>query len=309
MRIVLLILFAASPAFGWWCEGHEMVAFIAEKHLTPHALAASTQLLKAQPVDPSVPHFCKDSSNDPLADASTWADDVKKEEQTGSWHYMDIPLGLKHGDVEAYCQPAGPSVNGGPRTGCILSALRYNLNILHDDKESDAEKAKALRYLIHLMGDLHQPLHTTANNDQGGNCVPIQFFSEPKLANLHSVWDGMIVNRDMAAKGRSVEQMAADLDLQYRSQSNGWTKHGPEFERWAWEGHKIAQNVTYGDLQPRIPVEPYEAHPDCKAETEKDGALHLRAGEEYQRRTAPVAEEQIAKAGFRLAEILNEVWP
>ena len=309
MRIFFLSLMLASPAWGWWCEGHEMVALIAERHLNPNALAAVTALLKSQPVDPSLQRFCKDIPKDLMADASTWADDVKKAEQTGTWHYMDLPLGMKRGELAPYCQPVGPSVNGGARTGCILSALRYNLNVLHDDKESDGERAKALRYLIHLIGDMHQPLHTTANNDQGGNCVPIQFFSEPKTANLHSVWDGMILSRDMTAKTRTITQMADDLDREYQKQAGSWTKHGTEFEKWISEGHRLAQKVTYGELQPRIPVEAYEEHPDCKAESAKDGALHLRVDEEYQRKAAPVIEEQIAKAGYRLAEVLNEVWP
>lgn len=286
-----------------------MVALIAEKHMTPRALAAATALLQSVPPDAALQRFCKYSANDVFADASTWADDVKKGEQTGTWHYIDIPLGLKHGEADAYCQPVGPSANGGARPGCILSALRYNLNILNDDKETKEEKAKALRYMIHLVGDLHQPLHTTANNDQGGNCVPIAFFAEPKIANLHSVWDGMIMNRDMAAKGFTVEQMAAELDRKFAKDSGAWTKHGLEFEKWLWEGHKVAQTATYGDLQPKIPVEPYDAHPDCKAETQKDGALHLRVTEDYERKSEPVVEEQIAKAGYRLAEVLNDVWP
>jgi hypothetical protein len=211
--------------------------------------------------------------------------------------------------LDPYCKPVSPSVNGGPRGGCILSALRYNLNILHDDKESDAERAKALRYLIHLVGDLHQPLHSTANNDQGGNCVPIQFLSDPKIANLHSVWDGMMMQSDLRAKGMTVEQMADALDREYQPQSAAWTRHGTEFEKWLWEGHAIAQNVTYGGLKPKIPVEPYREWPDCKEEAAKDGALHLHVNEEYQRKAVPVIEEQIAKAGYRLAELLNEVWP
>ena len=309
MRPIFLALAFASTVYGWSCEGHEAVALIAEKHLSPHALATVMKLLNSQPVDASVHPYCKDSPKDPMAEASTWADDTRKAEQTGSWHYMDLPLGMKHGDIEAYCQPVGPSANAGPRPGCILSALRYNLNILHDDKESDAEKAKALRYLIHFIGDMHQPLHSTANNDQGGNCVPIQFFSDPKIANLHSVWDSMILSHYMASSGKSVVQLADDLDREYQSQSASWTKHGTEFAKWMWEGHKIAQNVTYGNLRPKLPIEAPEEHPDCKAENEKNAALHLRVGEDYQEKAIPVVREQIAKAGYRLAEVLNEIWP
>jgi hypothetical protein len=309
MRLLLLALLLTAPARAWWCEGHQMVALIAEKHLTPAALAAVTALLQSQPVDPTLQRFCKNPPAGLMTDASTWADDVKKTEQTGTWHYMDIPLGMKHGDLAPYCQPVTPSRNGAPPTGCLLSALRYNLNILHDDKESDSERAKALRYLIHLVGDLHQPLHTTANNDQGGNCVPIQFFADPKIANLHSVWDGMLVNRDTAAKGFTLTQMADDLDQRYRKSGESWMKHGTDFEKWIWEGHKAAQEATYGHLQPKIPIEPYQEHPNCKVESAKDAALHLHVDEAYERKADPLIEEQLAKAGYRLAEVLNEVWP
>ncbi len=200
MKILLFILAAsltitAAPAFGWWCEGHETVALIAEKHLTPVAQAAATKLLQDNPSQN--PRACQDTTTDSLALASTWADDAKGPENTAYWHYLDIPLGLKKGDPETYCEPIGPSMNGGQRPGCVLSALRYAVNVLHSKDEPDAEKAKALRYLIHLVGDLHQPLHTTSNNDRGGNCTPVQFFDDPKIANLHSVWDGMIINRDL----------------------------------------------------------------------------------------------------------------
>ena len=101
--------------------------------------------------------------------------------------------------------------------------------------------------------------------------------------------------------------MAADLDRQYQAQSAGWTKHGIEFDKWIWEGHKIAQTAVYGALQPKVTVEGYEEHPDCEAERTRNSALHLRVDEVYQHNGAAVAEEQIAKAGYRLAEVLNSI--
>jgi len=308
MRLAFLALLCASPAPAWWCEGHQVVALIAANHLSPSAQAGVAALLQSHPVDASLHRFCQSPPDNLMADASTWADDVKHIEQTGTWHYMDIPLGQKHGDPEQWCHPVGPANNGEERSGCILSALRYNLNILHNNKESDAERAKALRYLIHLVGDLHQPLHTTANNDQGGNCTPVQFFDEPKISNLHSVWDGMIFNRDLASTGTSLMDEARSLDQKFSSKSQAWTKHGIQFDQWAWEGHKIAQAVTYGDLTPEMTPEPYDPRPNCKLEAEKHGALHLKVADVYQRESAPVVEEQLAKAGYRLAEVLNQIW-
>ncbi len=306
-RFFPLALFACSPAFGWWCEGHEVVALIAEKHLSPTARNAVFTLLNQFPVA-SAP-FCRETLDDPLALASTWADVVRDNEKTGSWHYMDIPLGLRKGDPEKFCEPIGPSNNGGPRPGCVLSALRYAVNVIHSDKETPEEKVKALRYLIHLVGDLHQPLHTTSDNDRGGNCMPIQFFDDPKIANLHGVWDGMIFNRDFAGKNETTSQIAAELDQKFLPERAAWIKNAPQFDKWAWEGHLLAQKVVYGDLNPKPPVEDLDPHLDCQAQLNEFGALHIKIGDAYQSEAAPVVEEQIAKAGYRLAEILNSLWP
>lgn len=283
-----------------------MVALIAEHHLTPAALAGVNALLKGQPVEASLRRFCQ--SDNLMADASTWADDVKKTEQTGEWHYMDIPLSQKHGEIEQWCKAVGPLTNGQERTGCILSALRYNLNILHDDKESDFEKAKALRYLIHLVGDLHQPLHTTANNDQGGNCTPIQFFADPKITNLHSAWDGMIINNSILPKGASIPNEANTLDGKFASKFKDLTKHGIDFDKWAKESHEISQKVVYGKLEPKVTAEPFNAAETCKIHAERYTADHLKIDSEYQSAAVPVIEEQLAKAGYRLAEVLNQIW-
>ncbi len=307
LRLFALMVFCATPALGWWCEGHEAVAFIAEKHLSAAASAMVMKLLKEYPS--LVPRECQDATQDRMAIASTWADDVKRGEKTGGWHYMDIPLGLKKGDPEEFCEPIGPSMNGKDRPGCILSALRSVVNILHSEKESDEEKATALRYLIHFVGDLHQPMHTTSNNDQGGNCTPVQFFEDKKIANLHSVWDGMILNKDLAERKETLMQLVDRIDQEYAPKRAGWVKNAPEFDKWAWEGHLIAQKVAYGDLEPKPPVEKPDPKAVCSVERDRFGALHISEGEAYEKAAAPVVEEQLAKAGYRLAELLNILWP
>src|ERR1700678_2487342 len=83
---VLIGAMACANAFGWGCEGHQIVALIAGQHLTPEAHAAFYRLLKEHPIDPSLPHFCQPPAADAMADASTWADDSKRGEKTGAWH-------------------------------------------------------------------------------------------------------------------------------------------------------------------------------------------------------------------------------
>jgi hypothetical protein len=86
-------------------------------------------------------------------------------------------------------------------------------------------------------------------------------------------------------------------------------KNAPEFDKWAWEGHLVARKVAYEELEPKPPVESYNPKPVCKVEAERFGALHIKAGDKYQAAASPVIEEQLAKAGYRLAEVLNTIWP
>ncbi len=90
----LATLLSASPAHAWGCKGHETVALIAEKHLSPEAKEFVLALLKENPIDPQFKRYCGSAVNDPMGDASTWADDIRNERHNGPWHYIDIPRGV-----------------------------------------------------------------------------------------------------------------------------------------------------------------------------------------------------------------------
>src|SRR5580658_4933344 len=99
MRIALSLLaalpFLSGSAFGWGCEGHQIIALIARAHLTPAASAAVDRLLLENPIDPSLSRGCKDRPNDPMADSATWADDERNlDKTTENWHFIDIPLAV-----------------------------------------------------------------------------------------------------------------------------------------------------------------------------------------------------------------------
>ena len=168
MKILPILLLTAMRALGWGCEGHQIVALIASQHLTPEARAGVYQLLKESPIDPALSRFCQPVATEPMADASTWADDSKRGEKTGTWHYLDIPRGVEHADLMTYCAPVGDAKDDKDRPGCLLTGLQYEFDILKDRNRPAADRATALRYVIHFVGDLHQPLHTTTNDDQGG---------------------------------------------------------------------------------------------------------------------------------------------
>ena len=301
-----------TQARAWGCEGHQVVALLAEKHLSPHALAMAKKILADSPIDPTLSRYCKEGGIDPLADASTWPDDVRGlRPETAPWHYVDIPLGITHRNVEKYCDP---------KEGCVTRAITEELAVLRSANANPKDRADALRFLIHFVGDLHQPLHAATNNDEGGNCVPVAFFdltaqlrnpqTESYAPNLHGVWDTNILGR--ATKGKTVDQVALDLDQSFRKKMSGWQKGQANIDAWAWESYKLAAKNAYGKLPVRIPVETPQAVKSC-ADDDHVAARNLKLiehlEEPYQDMAAPIVRQQIAKAGARLALLLNQLWP
>jgi len=307
---VAIFLSFVSHAFGWGCEGHQIVALIARAHLTTAASAAVDGLLKSNPIDPTLRRFCQDRPGDPIADSSTWADDAKNTEKTGSWHFIDIPLTASGpGPLGAWCPPIGERVDGKDRPGCITDAIAYESAILRDASRPASERATALRYLIHFVGDIHQPLHDSDNNDRGRNCTSLSFFGGEKPATLHAIWDYRIIARDLEDRKISQAALASELDQRFDSRWSQWGKPKPDPDAWAWEGNAIAKSVVYGDLKPAIPIEKPTPQADCNAERDKVAALHISLNDTYLKQALPVIDEQLAKAGYRLAGLLNAVFP
>ncbi len=115
------------------------------------------EILAAGPISPDLRRFCGDSGLDAFADSSTWADDERTiRPETAGWHFIDIPRGAAKGDIAQYCPSA---------TGCVTNAIVEQLAVLRSPAASAQVRADALRYVIHFIGDLHQPLHATTNND------------------------------------------------------------------------------------------------------------------------------------------------
>jgi len=309
MRTLLLtslaLLIPAAPAYCWGCEGHQIVALIARAHLTPAAAAAVDKILAENPPDAALNNFCK--SPDVMADVSTWADNVRNAAKTGLWHYVDIPLTEKSGSgsLAAWCTPIGPSVDGKNAPGCVTNAITYHWAILLDSSRPGADRAIALRYIIHFVGDMHQPLHSSDNDDQGGNCTTMKFFDEERPANLHSIWDSKLIQHELAARKESAADYARQLDHQYTDRWSEWGVAPVDPTAWAWEGNRIAREFTYGNLKPAIPVEKPNPNADCNAEREKVTALKIALADPYFDASIPVVGEQLAKAGYRLADLLN----
>jgi hypothetical protein len=316
MRSVFTLIAAlpllAGSAFGWGCEGHQMVALIARAHLTPAASAAVDQLLRENPIDPAQKRFCQDRPADLLAEGAAWADDMKPIDKTFLWHQIDIPMPISSGDFTKWCDPIGPSVGGKDRPGCIVNAIPYEMEILRDPNQPAPDRAKALRYIVHLMGDLTQPLHVSDNFDQGGNCTRMKFFNMDALQTLHGIWDYDLIQHDMAEKKETQPQYAATLDKDFRGHWREWGEAKSDIVAWTWEAHKLASTVIYANLKPQIPLAPVTAGLADKAacDTGRDTveALHISIGDEYAAAALPVIREQLAKAGYRLAGVLNQTF-
>lgn len=307
----LALVAAPPPAMPWGCLGHRTVALIAEKHLSPNALAKARTLLTHHPIDPKLSRFCQPRSRDVFADASTWADDVKGDWQspwhvTGPWHFLDVPRGAARDEVSSFC----------PAEGCVTKAISDQLDVLRSRTAAADKRVDALRFVIHFVGDVHQPLHCATNSDRGGNCVPVIYFRKaPRLQggkytpNLHAVWDTDIIER--AARRETLQQFANGLDARFLSQMAVWQVGS--VDDWAWESHQLAEQAAYGKLPTPIAVEPRQPPiENCTANNNigrRMLKLHEAARQPYQKAATPEIEEQLAKAGARLAMVLNQVWP
>lgn len=296
----------APGAQAWGCKGHQTVAYLAEKHLTPEAQQMVDTLLRENPIDPQLKRYCGNVGLDAMADSATWADDYRSlHAETGPWHFIDIPLGETSTNVAQFCGTSG----------CVTQAIEKQLAILKDKNASGEHRAMALRFLIHFVGDLHQPLHATTNDDRGGNCVPVKYFRrnphqrkgsyEP---NLHHIWDTEILEREM--QGADAEEFAGTLETEFADSTiAGWQQGGIQWNAWALEGHAHAVDTAYGALPVKISVEPDVPVKTCADDNTIGQRMlhkHIVVATNYQDVAAQVIEERLAQAGVRLAMILNE---
>jgi hypothetical protein len=277
-------LILATPAPAWWETGHRTVARIAAFHLAP---AARTRIARILHV-PDTP----ESVAGALSIASTWPDETKAETKTGSWHYIDLAIQDDESDIPLRCK----------NDDCVTARIRlFAAQLSAHAPNASISELDALRYLVHFVGDVHQPLHAVSNADLGGNCEHI----DPPIAdakNLHAVWDGIIVN----SIGESDRDLAADLERNLQSFSGQLRNDlalGTETD-WTWESHKLAIKDIYKSLS--IPTEPVIFPANCQAAPLAVSNLVLHLPSAYIDDMRPVVREQLTKAGLRLARLLND---
>ena len=237
--------------------GHRVVGKIAENHLSPEAIRGIRALIGQQS----------------LAQISTWADDIRSDpkwKHTEDWHYVNIDPGQSYEDAV--------------RTGDdIVTAMKNCESILRNRKATRDEKIVALKFLVHLVGDVHQPLHTGYASDQGGNAMKVRWFG--RLTNLHRVWDYDLVNQEKL----SFSEFAMFLDQVSAEQVETWQKSS--YLDWVRESRALLPSLYDFGVQTK---------------KDKDGVPDIRFN--YADRMLPVIKACMQKAGVRLAGLLNDIF-
>lgn len=281
----------SGAARAWSAGGHMMVAQIAYERLNPRARDEVDKLL-AVPIEPAAAwNQARDFVN-----AAHWADDVKRApgfEPTAALHFIDYP----------FSRDGSPLPADEPSPENVVKALADDVAILRGDAD-ETEKAKALRFVIHFAGDIHQPLHCATrvtqahpDGDHGGN----DFYlitrnpqsGEKQKTKLHAYWDGGLDTfpkwgaNFSAPPLDAVKPAAAKLVAAYPAADPAWTTGGPfAYEAWAQESSVLAQTFAYAGL----------------TENQEPSAA-------YRTQALRTAEKRVAWAGYRLAELLNAVYP
>lgn len=239
-------------AFGWGQKGHDTVAAIAERHFT-EATADSVRAI----FNGLSPVYW-----------SNWLDNASYQPDyayTKTWHYKNIDAGQDYDSV-----PPLP-------TGDVVTAIREQIALLTSEASTPAQKELALKILIHVVGDLHQPMHMGHASDRGGNQVQVRFFDQG--TNLHSVWDGRLPN---AGHSWTYTEWADQLDrLSPEAQA---AETSGNVDDWARQSHEIATRI-------------YDYFPSGSRISYNQIAYWT-----------PTVEKQLLRGGLRLAKILNAIF-
>jgi hypothetical protein len=244
-----------SEVFAWGSEGHRIVAEIAEQYLTSDTARQVRELLAIE-------------NATTLADVANWSDQIRgQRRETAPWHFVDIPL----------CASAYNRNRDCPDGECVVAKIEQFVAELRDPSSPPQERLEALKFVVHFVGDLHQPLHASDNGDRGGNAIHVVFLGH--RTNLHAVWDTGILAP--AVKGdertyamRLVHEITQPIIA-------AWSR-GSVVD-WTNESHAIAVRSIYGDL-------PHAAGP-------------LPAS--YEQAALPIVNGQLERAGLRVAATLN----
>jgi hypothetical protein len=258
--VVVAVLAAAAPALSWGRDGHRVVADIAERRLRQKAKDGIKDLL----------------GSDSLADVSNWADAVRGKPRYAKYddmHYVNVDPSATKVDPARDCKDGK----------CALDAVRKFSQRVLDKNYPRQKRVEALMFLVHFVGDIHQPLHVSYKKDLGGNFIDVDFLGDAGL-DLHKVWDTALVTE--ARKARQLADWRGLREALDKSidpaDAEKWTKEGGPLE-WANESLEITRSI-------------YAAGPKTKLDSS------------YVTANVPVVEDRLKRAGVRLAAVLNAVF-
>jgi len=258
--ILLAGLLALAPldrALSWGSHGHSIIAEIAQRRLHPQTLAQVENLLGGAVS---------------LASIASWADDIiPQRPETFYWHFVNIPYDATDYVPSRDCRPT-------PKGDCIINAIARSRALLQNRSAPSRQRAEALKFLVHFIGDVHQPLHDINRDDEGGNKVAVTFFDVPMP--LHAVWDIGIIEKRTYDWGQYVTILENDW---LRGKDIRALARGDPVD-WALAAHAAAVNVAY-------------VLPDDR-----------KLGDAYYQRSLPTVNQQLALAGIRLARLLNDAF-
>jgi len=244
---------AIIPLISWGPEGHSTVALIAQNHLTPKAKQAVANIL----------------GNQPMSSVSSWADQIRPQEpQTEGWHFLNLELGLNY-DQFVQATKSQPTPNVYSETLLIEKELA-------NPATPAPQKARDLKFLIHFVGDAHQPMHISRKEDRGGNLVIVKY--DNRTTNLHSVWDGQLLRDDQP----NFTQLAAKIDHATPQQIHQW--QSDDILKWLYESYQLSSKF-------------YQESPNNSV-----------MGPNYFPSHVGIAENRLEIGGIRLAGVLNNIF-
>jgi hypothetical protein len=255
--VALFFLGVARPVFAWGRLAHRASAKLAESRLSPHARAIIRDLLEP---------------GESMADASTWADENSREiPGSAAWHFVNVPVSAQHYEPRD-CRPRG----------CVVSKIADFRAMLVDGHAPRSRRRMALRFFVHLVQDLHQPMHVADRNDRGGNNLQLRY-GRYDNTNLHQVWDSGLLYQGYRHENELVRQME---DLARQPESGLWLKG--RIEDWADESLDVGRRAYL------VPGSNNTLRPGDAI------------GRDYERANLPLAVDRLARSGVRLAYLLNE---
>ena len=310
---------ATGPSFGWGKEGHEIVATIAANILaddSPDTLDKVKAILAKDNGDDFTPSW--DHTDVPTE--ATWADVCREtnpdcRKATEDWHFVDIDFDAANTDkaIDKACNhEAGGQPNPDTAKRCVIDAIEQSKKDLADTRKSPEDRLLALKFLLHLVGDIHQPLHATSrtepgadHSDRGANCVGILRGNAHNPQRLHSYWDTELVQQ---ALKKDPDQAAHGLMALVNEHKDDWSGGSPI--DWAKDSYALAHSSAYKGVIDTPPVQTDfmfrgEHGPDTQCGPSKAYQIDTK---KYDQQAMQTVKVQLAKAGLRLARVLQEAF-